>query len=97
MKPAEWYNIPVVGEPGEGYKEKRYRRETFRHCTYLTEKSMQDTEYMADIKETLAQDTIRAFAEFIRENPECVEVHKSYDAGRASLRFDTQIHVLIGE
>jgi len=86
------YNIPRVTE--EGVSEDCYKVKTLHHTTYLTKESQEDPAYMEGFKEAMADRLVSAFAEFLYDNPEVIEMDKNYEASRNATRFDATIRVL---
>ena len=64
------------------------------HTTYATEAATTDRSYMARLKDRLAEETVRAFADFLRENPEVVQVESVYDIARQATCINSRIRVV---
>ena len=61
--------------------------------SYVTAKAMANKEYMDSLKETLARQTVQAFAEFLHENPDLVQVDTEYDLARNATLVRSRIRV----
>lgn len=93
MKMSDKYSVPEPHKSG-GYTEKTYKPVKMHHHAILTDKTATDEAYMEGWREAMADELVSAFAQFLHNNPDCIEMDKGYDAGGQQHHFNATITLL---